>query len=175
MMCKQNTLWFTGLSGAGKSTLANALKPILDMPFYVLDGDNLRHGMNTDLSFSIKDRAENIRRAAHICKMLNDAGVMVIACFISPRMQDRALAKEIIGSNNFHEIYIKASLETCIERDCKGLYKQALNSEIQDFTGISQGYEPPINPSITLDTNNLSIEACLMQLKEHLNNAFILH
>ena len=159
--------WFTGLSGAGKSTLAFALERHLisrGVPCAVLDGDNVRHGLNRDLGFSPLDRTENIRRVAEVSRLMLDAGLIVITSFISPYRIDRAMAKEIIGEENFVEVYLSANLETCEKRDTKGLYRKALSGEIPIFTGISSPYEPPDTPELTIDTTNLTVALCVESL-----------
>ncbi len=165
------TLWITGLSGSGKSTLAFALERRLinkGVNSAVLDGDNLRHGLNRDLGFSPVDRTENIRRVAEVARLINNAGVIVIASFISPYRQDRAMAKEIIGSEQFVEIYLNTDLDTCEKRDTKGLYRKALAGELKGFTGISSPYEAPLNPVLTLDTAILTVDECLELLLSEL-------
>lgn len=157
-------LWFTGLSGAGKSTLAFALERLLlgnGLNCSVLDGDNVRHGLNRDLGFSPGDRTENIRRVAEVARLMNDAGLIVIASFISPYHEDREMAKVIISSKRFVEVYLSASLDACEQRDTKGLYKKARRGELPGFTGISSPYEPPEDASLTLDTTVLSVDSCL--------------
>ncbi len=161
------TIWMTGLSGAGKSTLAYALeKRLLEngQACYVLDGDNVRHGLNRDLSFSPKDRSENIRRVSEVARMMNEAGLIVITAFISPYRKDRIMACRIIGEERFREIHISTSLEVCEQRDTKGLYKRARNMELLDFTGISAPYEAPEKPTLQLDTVVLDVDECLMRL-----------
>lgn len=150
------TLWLTGLSAAGKSTLAFALeKQLLQSghPCYVLDGDNIRHGLNRDLGFSSADRSENIRRIAEVAKLMNDAGLIVITAFISPFRADRAAASSIIGADRFQEIFVDADLEICEQRDPKGLYAKARRGEVKDFTGISSPYEPPVSPQFYLQSS----------------------
>ena len=154
-------LWFTGLSGSGKSTIANEVEYFLNQQgyhTYLLDGDNLRHGLNNDLGFSFKDRVENIRRVAEVSKLFVDAGIIVLVAFISPFLKERERAKEIIGKENFIEIFVDTPLEECIKRDPKGLYKKALNGEISEFTGIDSPYEPPENPDIHIKTINIDVE-----------------
>jgi adenylyl-sulfate kinase len=149
------TLWLTGLSASGKSTIARLLEEKLykqAIRTIILDGDNTRLGINKDLDFSPEGRTENIRRVAEIAKLMNDAGVVVIACFISPLIADRQMAKQIIGSDSFFEVFIDASLEVCIQRDPKGLYKKAVSGEIREFTGISAPYESPTNADIKIKT-----------------------
>lgn len=154
-------LWFTGLSASGKSTIARVLEQKLfvqDLRTIILDGDNTRIGINKDLDFSDKGRKENIRRVAEIAKLMNDAGVIVIASFISPFEEDRQLAEEIIGKNSFIEVYVDANLATCMARDPKGLYLLASQGKIKNFTGINSPYEIPPNPSVHLNTNKETIE-----------------
>ncbi|MGB0789168.1 MAG: adenylyl-sulfate kinase, partial [Marinirhabdus sp.] len=148
-------LWFTGLSGSGKSTIANAVEAALhkkNVRTYVLDGDALREGMNSDLSFSAEDRSENIRRAAETAKILMRAGVVVLASFISPRAKDRALAKKRIGFTNFTEIFINTPVAECERRDTKGLYAKARAGKIENFTGVGAPYEAPICPDVQVNT-----------------------
>jgi adenylylsulfate kinase len=152
---KSCTIWMSGLSGSGKSTIANQLETILNEQgyhTYTLDGDNTRLGLNKGLGFSEEDRIENIRRVAEVCKLMNEAGLIVICSFISPFEKNRTQAKEIIGEN-FIEVFIDADLETCEMRDPKGLYKKARTGEIKDFTGISSPFESPSN-AIVLKNNN---------------------
>ncbi|MBN1968415.1 MAG: adenylyl-sulfate kinase [Candidatus Delongbacteria bacterium] len=157
---KAVTLWMTGLSGSGKSTLAFALEQkLFEMNYLsiVLDGDNLRHGLCSDLGFSESDRMENIRRVAQTAKLFNQNGVIVIVSLISPLTIGRENARNIIG-DNFYEIYVNADLEVCISRDTKGLYRKAINGEIDSFTGVSAPYEEPKNPDLVLNTNNTSLK-----------------
>jgi adenylyl-sulfate kinase len=161
------TIWLTGLSGAGKSTLAFALERHLierRLPCFVLDGDNLRHGLCKDLGFSAQDRAENIRRVAEVAKLFNLAGIIAITAFISPYRSDRELAKQVIGEDRLVEIYLNTSLADCEQRDTKGLYAKARAGLISDFTGISAPYEPPTSPDLVLDTSKLSVADCLEQI-----------
>ncbi len=156
---KGKVIWFTGLSGAGKSTIATEVEKYLNQnnyAVYLLDGDNIRHGINKDLGFEEKDRNENIRRITEIAKLFQDAGLIVLVSFITPFEEMRKSAKEIIGKENLIEVYVKASLETCMKRDPKGLYKK----NIKNFTGISSPYEIPKNPNLILDTENESVEEC---------------
>jgi adenylylsulfate kinase len=153
-------IWFTGLSGSGKSTLANALEThLFDKGYktYVLDGDNVRMGLNKDLGFSEEDRKENIRRISEVANLFSDSGTITLTAFISPFQEDRFLARQIIGEG-FIEVFVKADLKTCEERDPKGLYKKARLGEIKNFTGIDSPYEEPINPEIIIETDKLSIE-----------------
>lgn len=160
---KAVTIWLTGLSGAGKSTLANEVeKRLFATGKYtmLLDGDNVRMGLNQNLGFSEEDRVENIRRIAEVSKLMNDAGLIVLTSFISPFRQDRRNAKNIIGER-FVEVYISTPLEECEKRDVKGLYKKARNGEISNFTGITSPYEVPEHPDITVDTSKYSLEECV--------------
>ena len=162
-------LWFTGLSGSGKSTLAGALEVHfhnLGFNTYILDGDNIRGGLNKDLDFSSDGRTENIRRISEVAKLFVDAGVIVLTAFISPFREDREHAREVIGSADFMEIHVDCPLEVCEERDVKGLYKKARAGEIKFFTGIDSPFEEPENPDITIDTANNSLDDCLQQLIE---------
>ncbi|MCU6497452.1 adenylyl-sulfate kinase [Rugamonas sp. A1-17] len=170
------TIWLTGLSGAGKSTLASALEDKLvhaGHPAYVLDGDNLRHHLNRDLGFSPADRQENIRRSAEVARMMNDAGLMVICAFISPLRQDREMARQIIGEDNFLETHISTSADVCEARDPKGLYKKARAGLIPEFTGVSAPYEPPLAPALSLDTGMLSLEQSCDRLFQQLARRFV--
>ena len=153
-------IWFTGLSGSGKSTLSQALeKYLFDHEYhpYVIDGDNLRHGLCADLSFTPKDRHENIRRASEVSKLMIDAGLIVMTAFISPYEKDRALAKKLIGDKNFIEVYCNSPLEVCEKRDIKGLYKKAREGLISNFTGIDAPYEIPSHPDLSINTSSLTI------------------
>ncbi|MDH7517873.1 MAG: adenylyl-sulfate kinase [Candidatus Thermoplasmatota archaeon] len=154
-------LWFTGLSGSGKSTVANEVAYKLhEMGYlsYVLDGDNIRHGLNKDLGFSPRDRKENIRRISEVAKLFFDAGLITITAFISPYKIDRNFCRELVGKGRFLEIYTKASIETCEKRDTKGLYKKAREGLIKDFTGINAPYEEPEKPEMILYTDKETIE-----------------
>ena len=154
-------VWLTGLSGSGKSTIANELEKTLfnqGIRSFILDGDNTRLGINSDLDFTPKNRNENIRRVAEISKIMSDAGIVVICSFISPLNSYRSLAREIIGSNNFFEVFINCSLSNCEKRDVKGLYKKARNGEIKNFTGIDAPFENPINADCTVDTHENNIQ-----------------
>ena len=170
-------LWFTGLSGAGKSTLAKALqKHLFETGYQVtaLDGDNVRHGLNRDLSFSAEDRTENIRRISEVAKLFKNAGFITITAFISPYRSDRGGARNIVGEGDFLEVFVKADLDVCIQRDPKGLYKKALNNEIPKFTGISDPYEAPENPEVTVDTTDISVEEGVAQIVNYLaDNGYI--
>ncbi len=167
-------LWFTGLSGAGKSTLAVEIEQGLfrrGYHAYVLDGDNVRHGLNTNLGFSPEDRAENIRRVGEVAALMADAGLIVITAFISPYRSDRERARRAAG-DRFHEVFIKADLETCEDRDPKGLYKRARKGEIDDFTGISAPYEAPDHADLVVDTSALSIDQCVEAILAHVAGHF---
>jgi len=153
---KPYIVWFTGLSASGKSTLANALEVELHnqgYKTYLLDGDNLRTGLNSDLGFSQEDREENIRRVAHLSQILLDAGLIVITAFISPFKKDREYARSLVSDDEFVEVFVDTPLEVCEKRDPKGLYKKARAGEIKDFTGIDSVYEKPINPEIVLEND----------------------
>ncbi len=154
-------LWFTGLSGSGKSTIANAVESKLykmGTKTYLLDGDNIRHGLNKDLGFSEKDRTENIRRISEVAKLFVDSGTIVLAAFISPFQRDRKLARMLVNKDEFIEIFIDTSLKICKQRDPKGLYKKVEVGQIKNFTGIDSPYEVPTNPEIHLKTDELTIE-----------------
>ena len=160
-------LWFTGLSGSGKSTIANALEHKLHLEgfkTYALDGDNIRKGINNDLTFSPEDRKENIRRIAEIANLMVDAGVIVLAAFVSPYKKDRENIARIVGNDNFVEIFVNTSIEECERRDVKGLYKKARAGEIKDFTGVNAPYEAPENPEVEIITDGLSIEECVLKI-----------
>jgi len=154
-------LWFTGLSGSGKSTLAHAVEEKLFQKgcrTFVLDGDNVRHGLNSNLDFSEAGRTENIRRISEVSKLMLESGLIVMTAFISPIKKDRNEAKKLISSDDFIEIYCKASVEVCENRDVKGLYKRARAGEIKNYTGIDSPYEEPENPELIIDTDNQSLE-----------------
>ena len=158
---KSVVLWFTGLSGSGKSTMSHALEERLfnkGCRTFVLDGDNVRHGLNSNLDFSIKDRKENIRRIGEISKLMMEAGFIIMTAFISPFREDRIAARNLIPKGDFIEIYCKASLETCEARDVKGLYKRARAGEIKNYTGINSPYEVPENADLIIDTDQETIE-----------------
>ena len=160
-------LWFTGLSGSGKSTISNALDVALFERGYhtfLLDGDNVRHGLNKDLGFSDKDRVENIRRIGEVSKLFTDAGVIVLSAFISPFTSDRRLVRNLFPAGEFIEVFMDTPLETCEERDPKGLYEKARAGKIKDFTGIDSPYEAPERPEVRLDTAQMSVEDCVERL-----------
>ncbi|MBU2537736.1 MAG: adenylyl-sulfate kinase [Proteobacteria bacterium] len=157
-------LWFTGLSGSGKSTLAHAIEEQLHQQgkrTYVFDGDNVRHGLCGDLGFSLPERRENLRRIAEMTNLFLDAGVISLTAFISPMAADRARIREIIGPDDFIEVYCNCSLEICEQRDVKGLYKRAREGTIKNYTGISSPYEPPVNPDIELRTDTQPLMECV--------------
>lgn len=160
-------LWFTGLSGAGKSTLAHATEERLHQMgcrTFVLDGDNVRHGLCADLGFSDQDRIENIRRVGEVAKLFLEAGVIVLTAFISPFQADRARVRSLVNEADFLEIYCDCSLEVCEERDVKGLYRRARMGEIKNFTGISSPYEPPVNPELRVKTSELPLQDSVDQV-----------
>jgi len=164
-------LWFTGLSGSGKSTIANLVEQELyklGINTYVLDGDNLRKGINKDLSFNPKDRAENIRRIAEIANLMIDAGLVTIAAFISPYKKDRDNIKYIVSPDNYIEIFINTSLEECERRDVKGLYKQARAGEIKNMTGISAPYEAPDRPDIEIKTEEETVKSAVYRIVKYI-------
>ncbi len=169
---KAKVFWLTGLSGSGKSTLAAGLQRALHAQgklVYVLDGDNVRAGINNNLGFSETDRTENIRRISEVAKLFLDAGVITICSFVSPTNELRALAKNIIGENDFLEIYINAPLATCEERDVKGLYAKARKGEIKDFTGITAPFEAPLNPALELKTDSQNQDDSVQTLLTFVN------
>lgn len=157
-------IWFTGLSGSGKSTLAVQLEAALHaqgFKTYLLDGDNIRAGLNKDLSFSDDARVENIRRISEVCKLFLDAGVILLSAFISPFQADREQVRKIVGAENYMEVFVDTPLEVCEQRDVKGLYKKARAGEIPNFTGISSPYEKPSQPDVVIETDKLSVEESL--------------
>lgn len=169
------TVWLTGLSGAGKSTLAYALEKQLianGVTCFVLDGDNVRHGLNRDLGFSAAHRCENIRRIAEVAKLMNDAGMIVITATISPFRSDREMAREIIGKENFFEVHVATPLAVCEQRDVKGLYKRARSGGVPNFTGISAPYELPQNSALTLDSSLVSLDESVVRLMQILAPKF---
>lgn len=161
---KPFVLWLTGLSGSGKSTLAGALEErvfAMGRHCYLLDGDNIRHGLNRDLGFGDADRVENIRRIGELSKILVDAGMIVIAAFISPFARDRALVRHLLDAGEFVEIYLSAPLDVCEQRDPKGLYRRARAGEIRHVTGIDSPYEPPAEPEVVVDTSARDVAGCV--------------
>ena len=169
---RSKVVWLTGLSGSGKSTIAEALERKLHNSGYfaqVLDGDNIRFGINNNLGFSLEDRQENIRRIAEIAKLYLNSGIITLNSFISPTVEIRNFAKEIIGAEDFIEIYINAPLAVCEQRDVKGLYQKARKGIIKGFTGIDSPYEPPINPAIEIKTDQLSLEESVDQIFNYIN------
>ncbi len=167
-------VWLTGLSGSGKSTLARALERTLfgsGVRVAVLDGDNLRFGLNRDLGFSPADRQENLRRAAEVGGLLADAGLLVGTAFISPMATDRAQARAIVGADRFVEVFVHSDLQTCIDRDPKGLYRKALAGQIPQFTGVSAPYEAPEQPDLIVDTATQPVEVSVETVREHLRGA----
>jgi len=170
---KAGVLWMTGLSGSGKSTIAHRIERELILSghrVYVLDGDALRTGLNRDLGFGEEARRENLRRAAEVVKVMIDAGLIVIASFISPFAVERQMVREIVGGN-FFEVYVEANIETCEERDPKGLYKRARAGVIPKFTGISSPYEAPEQPDLRLNTSNFTLDECVKQFRDFIEHA----
>ena len=166
-------LWFTGLSGSGKSTVANAVESkLLELKkhTYLLDGDNVRMGLNKGLTFSDEDRVENIRRIGEVSKLFVDAGIIVLTAFISPFQQDRDMVRSLLAEAKFIEVFIDTPLEVCESRDPKGLYKKARNGEIPNFTGISSPYEAPISPEIHIINNDKSVEEAAEEVVNYLKN-----
>lgn len=163
------TIWFTGLSGSGKSTVAIALERELSSRGFlsrILDGDNIRTGINSDLGFSEQDRRENIRRIAEVCKLFTDTGIITVAAFISPSEQLRNMAREIVGAERFLEVYLSTPLEECERRDVKGLYAKARAGKIPEFTGISAPFDVPQAPDLELDTTGLGVDQCVKKVME---------
>lgn len=170
-------IWFTGLSGSGKSTLAHAVEESLYQQgcrTFVLDGDNVRHGLCGDLGFSEKDRKENIRRIGEIAKLFMETGIIVLTAFISPYRIDRDLVRSMVRSNDFIEIYCDTSIEVCETRDTKGFYKKARTGEISEFTGISSPYEAPLSPELTFNTGMLTLEDCVLEIMREITNRNVL-
>jgi len=168
---KSFVLWFTGLSGSGKSTLAHTLESRLienGNHAYVLDGDNIRHGINSDLGFSPEDRMENIRRIGEISRLFVDAGLIILSAFISPYKRDRQQVRSLFPQGRFIEVYLECSVSDCENRDTKGLYKKARNGEVPEFTGISAPYEAPENPEITVDTRQMSVDESVQVIYQYL-------
>ena len=171
-------LWFTGLSGSGKSTLAHALEEKLFQKgcrTFVLDGDNVRYGLNSNLDFSEAGRTENIRRISEVSKLMLESGLIVMTAFISPINKDRSDARKLISSDDFIEIYCKASLETCETRDVKGFYKRARAGEIKNYTGVDSPYEVPKNPELIIDTDNQSLEESVSSILNFLESNGIIN
>ena len=161
------TIWFTGLSGSGKSTVAAALEQELATRGFlckVLDGDNIRSGLNSNLGFSAEDRTENIRRISEVCKLFDDTGIITIASFVSPTEELRSIARNIIGEADFFEVYMSTPLEECERRDVKGLYARARRGEVKNFTGISAPFDVPGNPDISIDTTGISPEKAALEI-----------
>ena len=174
---KSAVIWFTGLSGSGKSTLAHSVEEELhnlDCRTFVLDGDNVRHGLSSNLTFSDNDRKENIRRIGELAKLMLEAGVIAITAFISPFKEDRNLVRQLFSQGDFIEIYCKASLEICESRDVKGLYKRARAGEIKSYTGIDSPYDVPDNPELTIDTEGESLEESVAKVIDFLKSKEII-
>ncbi|ESP91933.1 MULTISPECIES: adenylyl-sulfate kinase [Pseudoalteromonas] len=170
-------LWFTGFSGSGKSTVANALESALHQSgvhTYLLDGDNVRHGLCKDLGFSDTDRVENIRRVGELSKLMVDAGLVVLTAFISPFQAERDMVRNLVGEGEFVEVFLDTPLEVCEQRDPKGLYKKARAGEIKNFTGIDSDYQPPVAPEIRLNTGENSLEQSVQQLIDYLKDKNII-
>lgn len=174
---KSCVLWLTGLSASGKSTIANVLCKqlhLMGIRSYVLDGDNIRHGLNKDIGFSLEDRKENIRRIGEVAKLLIDAGLIVLTAFISPYSEDRKNVKELLKGGEFIEVFVKCSLSECERRDPKGIYKKARAGQIRDFTGISAPYQEPEDPDILLETDKIDIGECVKKVLDYLlENGYI--
>lgn len=164
-------LWFTGLSGSGKSTIANAVEKALvtnKIHTYTLDGDNVRKGLNNNLGFSPEDRKENIRRIAEVANLMIDAGLVVLAAFVSPYQKDRERIRSIVGEKQYVEIFVNTPLEECERRDVKGLYAKARAGEIKNFTGINAPYEAPVNPDLEIDTTKMTVDEAVSEILKHL-------
>ncbi|QJA06909.1 adenylyl-sulfate kinase [Thermosulfurimonas marina] len=175
---RSGVIWFTGLPASGKSTIAHFLEKELferGIRAYVLDGDNIRHGLCGDLGFSREERRENLRRIAEVCRLMVDAGILVLAAFVSPYREDRQYVRERVGDGAFFEVYVKCSPETCEKRDPKGLYRKAREGKIQGFTGVNAPYEEPENPDLVLDTEEDDLETCVQKVLQMLSEkGFIL-
>ena len=174
---KSKIIWFTGLSGSGKSTLSHAVEEKfhnMGLRTFVLDGDNVRHGLSSNLTFSDTDRKENIRRIGETAKLMIEAGIIVMTAFISPFKKDRNLVRQLVNKDDFIEIFCKASLEICESRDVKGMYKKARSGVIKDFTGISSPYEKPEKPELIIDTEKLTIEQSVLRVVDFLKPKIIL-
>lgn len=168
---KSRVIWFTGLSGSGKTTLAQRLEKTLydrGIKTYLLDGDNIRFGLNKDLGFSEQERTENIRRVAEVAKLMVDAGLVVITAFITPLQSQRNMVRALFVPKDFDEIYVKCSLEACEARDVKGLYRRARMGEVPNFTGISAPYEIPEKPELQVDTEGFDLQQCLNRIESYL-------
>jgi len=175
---KSAVIWFTGLSGSGKSTLAHSVEEELhksSFRTFVLDGDNVRHGLSSNLTFNDNDRKENIRRIGEAAKLMMEAGVIAMTAFISPFKKDRNLVRQLLSQGDFIEIYCNASLETCESRDVKGLYKRARSGEIKNYTGINSPYEAPDNPELIIDTENESLEESVTKVIDFLKSKEIIN
>lgn len=167
---KSKVIWMTGLSGSGKTTIAKEVEKKLfsqGILTQILDGDNIRAGINNNLDFSLKGREENIRRIAEVSKLFINCGIVTINCFVSPTIAIRESVKKIIGKKDIIEVYINASLETCEKRDTKGLYKKARKGEIKNFTGVNAPFEPPINPELEINTSKLSVTECTQKVLDY--------
>jgi adenylylsulfate kinase len=165
------TLWLTGLSGSGKSTIAVEIEHALienKHQAYILDGDNIRHGLNKNLGFSPEDRTENIRRIGEVAKLFTDANIITITAFISPYRQDRDNVRKLLKDGEFVEVYIKCPIDVCEQRDTKGLYKKARAGEVKEFTGISAPYEEPLNPELTIDTSTMTVDESTRAIVQYL-------
>lgn len=169
-------IWFTGLSGSGKSTIANAVEEALykkNIHTYTLDGDNVRKGLNNNLSFSPQDRTENIRRIAEVSNLMVDAGLVVLAAFVSPYLEDRANIKNSVGNTNFVEVFVNTPVEECERRDVKGLYVKARAGEITNFTGINAPYEAPVNPDVLINTLETSVEEAVVLIMKFIDKMLV--
>lgn len=175
---KPCALWFTGLSGSGKSTIAGAVEEMLfevGCRSYLLDGDNIRHGLNKNLGFSDADRTENIRRVGEVSRLFVDAGMIVVTAFISPFESDRQSVRNLLRADEFIEVYLNTPLEVCESRDPKGLYQMARQGKIKDFTGVSSPYEVPVNPEIELCTAEMDVQACANRVLQYLDTKGYIH